>query len=572
MKNLCTKALRSFLLALALAALISATSSAAQTRIDYLGGAVMRPPIDVYLIWYGQWGAITDPIPLLVTNFVADLGGSDYAHINDGYQGIAGINVFRIAGWAVDAYSQGTQIDERTVYNIVVANALLNNWPMSDNESAVFFVITSSDLDATNEGTLFGAPNGMCGWHGSIRFFKTRTSPSPNPKFNDVPLSPNLRFGFVGDPGRVDFASCVPQFSPFQANQFGSNMLVPPNDRSGDAITSHLAHELMEAANDPDHTAYQSSLFGESADYCRFNFGSILTRTYNGGNYNLRLPASSPPAYSHYYLVQQELTIAPEGIAYCAMTPLHRPNLVYPNDGAQNVATNFTVRWNDGLDGASPDPIPALIYGIYYQYWPYGGNEPINQPPYYTLVVDNQPCNADSTSVCGTFVQNMPDGNYRWYATANKNIPGFAVLHSPPSQIAFFTVGFQPISTIPKPLSPYLQYPFDGAQNVASNFPVQWTDGLDASNTRSWWPVTYAIYYKYWPYGGIEPASYTLVTDKQPCNRLAPGVCGTFVWNMLNGNYRWYVTANMDVSSSTGRPGDKLSADSSVAFFTVGLP
>src|SRR5258707_304660 len=142
------------LLGLVLMRLPSRKNTAAQAPVGYNNGATMPTPINVYLIWYGQWGTITDPIPLLVTNFVADLGNSHYAHINDTFGGSPARNVFTLAGWTVDAYSQGTQIDEGTVYNIVSANAQTNNWPTAD-PAAVFFVLTSADLNATLGSTAF---------------------------------------------------------------------------------------------------------------------------------------------------------------------------------------------------------------------------------------------------------------------------------------------------------------------------------------------------------------------------------------------------------------------------------
>jgi hypothetical protein len=140
------------------------------------------------------------------------------------------------------------------------------------------------------------------------------------------------------------------------------------------------------------------------------------------------------------------------------------------------------------------------------------------------------------------------------------------------STAAFFTVGYQPISTIPAPLPPNPIYPGDGALNVSSSFPVRWNDGLDTARRNPLWPVTYAIYYKYWPFGGFEPANYTLVVAAQPCNSVTFGTCETFVTGEPDGNFRWYVIANMDVSLFTGIPNSILSMQSSIATFTVGHP
>ena len=566
------------LLALVLALLVS--HSAAQNSISYHGGAIVPPPVKVYLIWYGNWNGGNDPIVPILKNFIDDVGDSHYAHINDAYGGILASRVFTLADSTLDQYSWGHGIlNERTIYDIAITNAQQKGWPTGD-PSAVFFVLTSSDLDATlsNDGvqvTHFGAPgSGMCGWHGSVKFFRTLH----NPKFQSG--EQNLRFGFVGNPANSPF--CYPYFrahSDFY-DLYGPgdtipHNITPPNEKLGDSMVSVLAHELMETANDPDGDAWNTGS-NESADLCFQHVGPYLTKSGSNANYNLRLPASSPPASSRYYFVQQQWVWVSPDIGYCAMSTLQPPTAVYPYDGLQNVATNFPVRWNDGLDGLPPDPARPISYAIYYKHWPYGGNE----PPDYTTVVAAQPCNSDSPGVCSTFVENMPDGNYRWYAVANmdlsleKNLPpntATSIVRSQSSP-AFFTVGFQPIATILGPLQPNPVYPSDGLQGVATNFPVYWRDGLDPARSRSSWPVTYAIYFKYWPFGGNEPAGYTLSVGAQPCNPASPGICATFVQGMLGGNYRWYVVANMDVSASTGISNSILSTQSNIATFTVGQP
>jgi hypothetical protein len=154
----------------------------------------------------------------------------------------------------------------------------------------------------------------------------------------------------------------------------------------------------------------------------------------------------------------------------------------------------------------------------------------------------------------------------------DESIPTGSSILSTQGSPSFFTVGYQPISTIPAPLPPNPIYPGDGAQNVSSSFPVRWNDGLDTARRNPLWPVTYAIYYKYWPFGGFEPANYTLVVATQPCNSVTFGTCETFVTGEPDGNFRWYVIAKMDVALSTGIPNSILSMQSSIATFTVGQP
>ena len=248
------------------------------------------------------------------------------------------------------------------------------------------------------------------------------------------------------------------------------------------------------------------------------------------------------------------------------------PNPVYPGDGSLHVPASFTLRWNDGLDSLRRSPQWPVTYAIYYKAWNYGATE----PPSYFFFGSGFQCNADFTGTCTMPVSNVAAGNYRWYVVANMDVsistgvPNSIL--STQSTVAFFTIGYQPISTIPAPLPPNPIYPGDGALNVSSSFPVRWNDGLDASRRNPLWPVTYAIYYKYWPFGSIEPANYTLVVAAQPCNSVTFGTCETFVTGEPDGNFRWYVIANMDVSASTGISNSILSTQSNIATFTVGQP
>ena len=256
------------------------------------------------------------------------------------------------------------------------------------------------------------------------------------------------------------------------------------------------------------------------------------------------------------------------------MTPLPPlpPNPVYPSDGTLHAPSSFTLRWNDGLDSQRRSLQWPVTYAIYYKAWNYGATEPAS----YFFFGSGFQCNADSSGTCTMPVSNVAAGNYRWYVVANMDVSISTgvpnSIESTQSAVASFTIGYQPISTIPPPLPPTPVYPNDGLQNAPSNFPVRWNDGLDPSRRNGQYPTTYALYYKYWPFGGVEPANYTLVVAAQPCNAQVTGICETFVSGEPNGNFRWYMIANMDVSLFTGVPNSILSTQSSVATFTVGQP
>lgn len=248
--------------------------------------------------------------------------------------------------------------------------------------------------------------------------------------------------------------------------------------------------------------------------------------------------------------------------------PPSPPNAVYPGDGTLHVPSSFTLRWNDGLSPSQRNPFWPVTYSLYFKLWPYGGTEPSS----YTLS-GSVSCNPDSTGVCTMPVSGIGNGNYRFYIVANMDASlatGSSNTLSTLSNPVYFTVGNQPISTIPAPLPPNPVYPTDGTMHVPSNLTLRWNDGLDASRRSPFWPVTYAIYYKAWSYNTAEPASYFILGSSFACNPDSSGACTLSFANVAKGNYRWYIVANMDVSQSTGVSPSNLSTQSTVAFFTIG--
>ena len=249
-------------------------------------------------------------------------------------------------------------------------------------------------------------------------------------------------------------------------------------------------------------------------------------------------------------------------------TPLS-PTPVYPGDGTLHAAASFTLRWNSGVDATRRFPWWPVTYAIYYKAWLYGAAEPAS----YTLFSSGLQCNPDSSGVCSMPVSNIADGNYRFYVIANmdESLPTGRGIQSTQSPTSYFTVGYQPIATIPAPLPPNPIYPSDGTLHVPGNFTLRWNDGLDASRRSPFWPVTYAIYYKAWNYGTPEPINFFFFGSGFQCNADFTGACTLPVSNVAAGNYRWYVVANMDVSASTGVPNSILSTQGAVAFFTIGF-
>jgi hypothetical protein len=130
-------------------------------------------------------------------------------------------------------------------------------------------------VDVTKSGFL----TQYCGWHahGTI-------------------AGADVKYSFVGNPGTN--AACSVQTS------------ASPNDNVGaDAMASVIAHELEEAATDPDLNAWYDRRGYENADKCSWTFGTTYT-TSNGSKANMTLGGRD-------FLIQRNWVNASGG--YCSL-------------------------------------------------------------------------------------------------------------------------------------------------------------------------------------------------------------------------------------------------------------
>jgi hypothetical protein len=240
--------------------------------ISYHGGAVMTGPVNLHYIWYGNWtgnGAVG-----ILTTFGKNLGGSPYYNINTTYTDGAGnhiSNAINFAESTTDSYSHGTALSDFAIQGVVLDAISSGRLPL--DPYGIYLVLTSADVTATS-----GFCTQYCGWH-------THTTSGTT----------HVKYAFVGDPTRCP-SSC-------QAQTPG------PNGGSGaDGMASIIAHEVEEAASDPELDAWYDTRGYENADKCAWTFGSTSTAG-NGAKYNMALGGLN-------FLIQQNWVNANGG--YCA--------------------------------------------------------------------------------------------------------------------------------------------------------------------------------------------------------------------------------------------------------------
>jgi hypothetical protein len=241
--------------------------------ITYHGGPVITATKDVYFIWYGTWSSTDQSI---LTNMVSNEGGSPYFNINTTYYNGGGTpvsNSISYKGSTTNNYVQGKSLSDANIETIV-SNAI-SSGALPKDTNGIYFVLTASDVNETS-----GFCTQYCGWH-----------------TNGTIAGSDIKYAFIGNPARC-LSACAAQSTS-------------PNGSAGaDGAASIIAHELEEAATDPDLNAWYDNRGEENADKCAWTFGTTHTAS-NGSQYNVTFG-------SRQYLIQRNWVNASGG--YCSMS------------------------------------------------------------------------------------------------------------------------------------------------------------------------------------------------------------------------------------------------------------
>lgn len=244
------------------------------TGISYHNGPVMVSGITVYPIWYGN---ISDSTKSVISGFLNNVGGSPYFNINTTYTNGSGQRVqntpttlkLSTSSYSDANYSLGKALTDANIQTLV-SRALTNGVPTDAN--GFYLVITAPDVSETS-----GFLTKYCGWHTYANLGTPSTA---------------IKYSFVGDPTN-GMSACSAQTTS------------PSGNAPADAMISVIAHELEEAATDPQLNAWYDGTGAENADKCAWNFGATSTAT-NGSKYNMTINGVQ-------YLVQQNWVNAGSG-------------------------------------------------------------------------------------------------------------------------------------------------------------------------------------------------------------------------------------------------------------------
>lgn len=240
--------------------------------IAYNGGKVLIDPIQVHLIWVGDWS--NSNTIYLVERFITELSNSDYWKINTNYCQFDGrcvnpvvqLGITSIVPTSTPFTSPGDLIKQ-------IVELIQDNQLPEDN-NGVYLILGAKGVAYP------GSCTGFCGIHYSHLF--------GDPEASQVGVHPGFSLKYAFIPSTLN---CL------KFCHSGSGILSPNDNVEADGMINTFIHELSEMATDPEFNAWINPNGVENGDVCSWTYGTTYT-TNNGAVANLHLT-------DHDYLVQQ---------------------------------------------------------------------------------------------------------------------------------------------------------------------------------------------------------------------------------------------------------------------------
>jgi hypothetical protein len=264
--------------------------------IIYHKGAVMTgAPVNVYVIYYGDYGASPADTAAqgIIDTFFTDLSVSgrkytSYYTVNDTYADSTNTTVaptFSFQPNSGGVYidnppSQGTHIGSKNMPAII--QHAINVGGLTADEHGVYFILSAPSVRVS------GFCSSFCAYHTSSSTIVSGT---------------HIRYAVVPDPGNK-CGGCDGNIALYGQN------VTPNSDQGADEMTDSIMHELSETVTDPDGAGWFTSSGAENGDLCNYTYGTPLSPgPGNGASANVLMNG-------HYYLIQKIWTnVAPQKCA-----------------------------------------------------------------------------------------------------------------------------------------------------------------------------------------------------------------------------------------------------------------
>ncbi|HYM15812.1 MAG TPA: carboxypeptidase regulatory-like domain-containing protein [Dehalococcoidia bacterium] len=254
---------------------VTAAPASPPDNLAYHGGPVMHTTTTYAIYWLPPGATTTATYQPLINRFLGDVGGTPLYNILTQYPDTccAPLNTSTFGGAWVDTrpYTRAGSLADPLLDTDIqgeVQQALLQNpsW-LAPGPNTMYFVFTGSGVNSCYDGTktmCFGSQ--YCAYHA----------------FYGTMIYANMPYGAS--------SICVVGTSP-------------NGDVAADSEINLISHELLEAANDPQLSAWYDSSGYEIGDKCAWSFGPLAG------------DGSDVVLTSHPYIVQTEWSNAESGCA-----------------------------------------------------------------------------------------------------------------------------------------------------------------------------------------------------------------------------------------------------------------
>ncbi|KXS22397.1 L domain-like protein [Gonapodya prolifera JEL478] len=258
--------------------------------IQYIPGRLsMTNPITVHIVYYGQW---TQSSKTVIEGFIRGLDQSPFWQISKSYynypvghpdQKTFVTGTVKLGQTVVDNYSLGKMLNYFNTTNwddvgtIILSHIKAGRLPSDTN--AIYALLTSNAVMEASSCS----PGGRCAFHYSWEAAVSDAKAANQSSGIDA-AAPNYKYLWVGAPSACKGDSLV--------GCIARNVFTSPNgDPDLDAVLTHLAHEIAEAAQNPvitDTTVAWyfkgGAITDEGADQCDYIYGDAIYE--NGYYYN----------------------------------------------------------------------------------------------------------------------------------------------------------------------------------------------------------------------------------------------------------------------------------------------
>jgi Phosphate-induced protein 1 conserved region len=212
--------------------------------ITYHHGSLMKSPIKVYYLWYGNFSTSTMNI---VKNFTKGLNSSSWWKINRDY-GMTDI----LYGATKVFKPTKTNLNDDDIQSLI-KSAFVNQLVPASNKH-IYVVITEKNVKVIHD-KVDNAEfcKDVCAWH----HYMTHTNM-------------NIKYVFIGDTTK-----CPSSCSVLKSD--GSNS--PNKNFQADSLVNLIAYELIKTSSDPNRNGWYDINGNENGDKCIWKFGKVYQGT-----------------------------------------------------------------------------------------------------------------------------------------------------------------------------------------------------------------------------------------------------------------------------------------------------